>query len=135
MSNWKPPTEWYLEQFSKEGEWKHGVEAEMVARVEGAMSTEAIDAISKELQVNDCPADQQKRGNLLRHWARIQLLEDSFTEHNEQRERTRASAKAMAKTMAKLKEQLDGPTGEVSHNASRYVHDRYRISYSEHLFR
>ncbi|SNT42046.1 hypothetical protein [Tropicimonas sediminicola] len=67
MSNWKPPTEWYLEQFSKEGEWKHGVDAEMIARVEGAISTEAIDAISEELQANDCPADRQKLGNLLQH--------------------------------------------------------------------
>ena len=134
ISNWNSPTEWYLHQFSRNNEWKHGVDAEMIVRVEGAISTEAIHFISEGLRANGFPANERSLGNLLRHWARIQLLEEGFTGHNEQRKRTRSAAKSLAKTMAKMAEQLDAPMAEVSHNASRYVQDQYRISYTKHLF-
>ena len=133
MSNLNQPSEWYLDQFSRDDDWKHGVDTQMVTQVEGLISTEAIDAIAEELRQKCCPADRGKLGNLLRHWAMIQLLEEGFTGHNEQRKRTRASAKSLAKTMAKLEEQLDASMTEVSHNASRYVQNQYRISYTKHL--
>ncbi|NDR55661.1 MULTISPECIES: hypothetical protein [Aliiruegeria] len=134
MSNWKPPTEWYLEQFSKEGDWKHGVDAEMIARVEGAMSTEAIDAISEELKANDCPADRQKLGNLLQHWAKIELSEDSVVDPAGRLKHTRNSARSLAKRMSSLKDQLDATSGDVAYQTSRHVQHRLRVHYTMHLF-
>lgn len=134
MSNWKPPTEWYLEQFSKEGEWKRGVDAEMIARVEGAMSTDAIDAISEELKENGCPAGRQKLGNLLQHWAEIELSGDGIVDRAERLKHTRNSARSLAKRMASLKDHLDATSGDVAYQTSRHVQHRFRVHYTSHLF-
>lgn len=134
MSKRKPQTEWYLEQFSKEGEWKHGIDAEMIARVQDAISTESIDAISEELQASECPADRQKLGNLLRHWAKIELSEDPVLDPAERLKHSRASAKSLAKSLASLKDHLDATSGDVTHQTSRHIQHRLRVHYTMHLF-